>query len=230
MYMDNRGLHGDAMYDESIEQDYDKASWEAEKKAYLATVEGKYNTSMEAKENRISNDTEVKGLPDDYVLLIGQLENDTSMLFNPIQRMQQLVDEVATALPDTTIVYRPHPISVARNRHKVTLPGNVVLVSKSPLYATMRAARAVVGLNSTVLLEAALIGKPAIAMGDGVWKSHQSTIIRTDKVNLRNTLAICTQEEVDWSRRDAFIRHLFHIQVQMDKPVFNDRNKKVLLV
>jgi hypothetical protein len=109
----------------------------------------------------------------DHVLVPLQIQKDTQIVSNSCQfYMREFVDEVVERWPGTNIVIRPHPksggeISVSRwgGRVKVDEPS-------VPFLASAAAAGAVVGLTSTCLLEAAVMGKPVVALGNCPLGSH----------------------------------------------------------
>lgn len=101
-----------------------------------------------------------------YVLVVGQLERDTSMLGSPIRTMRDLLACVVEQT-DLPIVFRPHPGEPSDA--KLAKEFGVALSPASPLYPTLRNASYVVGVSSTCLLEAALVGTPAVCLGKNVW-------------------------------------------------------------
>ncbi len=102
------------------------------------------------------------------LLLLGQIENDTQMMYHSrYNSMGQVVRDVEQMYPDHDIIYRPHPRSKARPkcRRCVVNPEGTLLemAAKSLL---------VVAVNSTGLYEAGILGVPVVALGDCPLKSH----------------------------------------------------------
>lgn len=97
-----------------------------------------------------------------HVLAVLQVENDSQTLyFSPYRNMEEFVADVETMYPTGTIVARPHPKSTAKRtfaRAKVVGDGEF-------LEAACKAG-VVVGITSTCLYEAAILGVPVVALGD----------------------------------------------------------------
>jgi len=221
MYIDSNGMLGDAIKEE-IPSNYDKSAWEKQRAEYLNEVSSLYTTSRQALDKRIVCRPNGK-LPNDFILVPGQLERDISTRhFSKIHTMQKLVDLVARFLPDEKIVYRAHPVD---RDQKLKLPKNVTVINDTPLYETINKAKVVVGINSTVLLESLLLRKPTFAFGDGVWSVHPGTVIKIRPKDLREAIGNYTDNQI----ADDFIRHLFNIQIRMKDAKFNERNRRTLL-
>lgn len=225
MYVDNGGIIGHALRADRILMNYDIGRWNQRRNSYLGLVYSQYTTSRQAVDCGVKagpmQDMPEKG----YVLIPGQLEEDTSMKFCQIRTMQALIDTVASHLPEERIIYRPHPV---RREQALRLPPNVTKVTHTPLYPTLEGAKAVVGLNSTVLLEALLMRVPAFALGDGVWSAHPATVYKVTPPQMAAAVRLIENHQHD-VLKEAFVRHLFEVQIRMDKPVFNERNRRVLL-
>lgn len=104
------------------------------------------------------------------ILVPMQIENDTQVLYSGHWRnMAELVEYVEHLYPNHEIVIRPHPKSGNQFDFKPTRGGNVVIEAKDTCQDFLEAARrsdVVVGLNSTSLVEAAMLGVNTIALAD----------------------------------------------------------------
>lgn len=100
--------------------------------------------------------------PEGHLLAPLQIENDSQILYySPYRTMEEFIADVETVAPGTKIVARPHPNSSATRlftRARVSREGSF-------LEAASRAS-VVVGITSTCLYEAAILGVPVIALGD----------------------------------------------------------------
>lgn len=98
----------------------------------------------------------------DSVLVPLQLEQDYSIRnYSTFKTMQQLAGAVERQYPTDKIVYRPHPKARGKQiqtRHSVKLTPSI--------WQQVLNAKEVVGINSTLLYEAALAGKKVTALGD----------------------------------------------------------------
>jgi capsule polysaccharide export protein KpsC/LpsZ len=97
-----------------------------------------------------------------HVLAILQIENDTQVLyFSPYRNMEEFIAHIEAMYPTGRIIARPHPKSPTRRQFERAdvAPGGDYLEE---------AARAgvVVGITSTCLYEAAILGVPVVALGD----------------------------------------------------------------
>jgi len=106
-----------------------------------------------------------------FVLVPMQIQKDTQILYNsPYRSMSEFVEYVHRFFPGTRIVVRQHPSSGGIN-----LPDGVEAPSKQEAGDFLdHAARAsaVVGITSTCLFEAAILGKPVLALGDHPLRFH----------------------------------------------------------
>jgi len=97
-----------------------------------------------------------------HVLVPLQIENDTQILyFSPYRSMEEFVADVEAMYPSEAIIARPHPRSTAQRvfaRAQVSDSGSFLEAAAS--------AGVVVGLTSTCLWEAAILGVPVVALGD----------------------------------------------------------------
>jgi capsule polysaccharide export protein KpsC/LpsZ len=100
--------------------------------------------------------------PGKHVLAILQIENDTQILyFSPYRNMEEFVVDVEAMYPSGKIIARPHPRSSAKRtfaRAKVRGGGDFLEAASK--------AGVVVGITSTCLYEAAILGVPVVALGD----------------------------------------------------------------
>src|SRR6185369_11159350 len=89
-------------------------------------------------------------------------ENDTQILyFSPYRNMEEFIADVETMYPTGKLIARPHPRSTAKRafrRTKVDKEGEFLEAASK--------AGVVVGITSTCLYEAAILGVPVVALGD----------------------------------------------------------------
>ena len=71
----------------------------------------------------------------------------------------------AASIPGVRIAIKPHPAETAAAYGGIAGPGATVLPADTPLPALLAASRAVVTVNSTVALDAAVAGIPALVIG-----------------------------------------------------------------
>ncbi|MBU1298421.1 MAG: hypothetical protein KKF20_06490 [Bacteroidetes bacterium] len=120
-------------------------------------------------------------LPSDFIFVPLQVETDSNILKNSaIKTMKGLVERVASIFKDEIIIVRPHP------KHPDVKLGripNMCVDTSSDLHNLVKKARVVVGINSTVLLEALTYFKPVVALGEGLFSNHNVLIEGRDLTN-----------------------------------------------
>lgn len=110
--------------------------------------------------------------PTGEILVPLQIHNDTQILFHtPYRDMVEFMDDVVRMFPGQRIAFRHHPKSSSRGRTP-SVPGNWRMDTGSPFLAAAARASLVVGLTSTCLYEAAVLGVPVMAMGDHPLRTH----------------------------------------------------------
>ena len=99
-----------------------------------------------------------------------QLEEDTNIQeHSPFGNMQAFIDHVERVMfPAETVVFKAHPVA-AQRRYRTRTP---IVRGGSFLRMAENAGR-VVGINSTCLLEAVMMGAPTTALGEGFLTAHQ---------------------------------------------------------
>ena len=106
-----------------------------------------------------------------YTLVPLQLENDTNILSGSprFKKMQDMIDFVEEHI-EGRLLFRQHPrdekgkYTVSRKTSEITTEGD--------LYEQIAKSKAVIGINSTVLLESLLFAKKVAAFGHGLFDGH----------------------------------------------------------
>jgi|DEB0MinimDraft_6_1074348.scaffolds.fasta_scaffold03269_5 hypothetical protein len=113
--------------------------------------------------------SEAHDSPDGHVLVVGQYEQDTNLITHaPYPTNQEFVFHCAEKFRGINVTWRPHP----RTREQVRIPDHWKRVphDEESIADAIRSASFVYAQNSTVLLEAALLGVEAEAIGAGLFK------------------------------------------------------------
>lgn len=102
-----------------------------------------------------------------YLFVPLQIESDSNIqLYSRFkQGMQEYIDWVATQEPDLPILFKPHPKDPNPERYQ--MPANGTLTSDDTLALIARSSR-VRGITSSVLFEAALLGKDVRSDGQSL--------------------------------------------------------------
>jgi len=98
----------------------------------------------------------------EHVLAVLQIENDSQTLyFSPYRNMEEFVADVEAMYPTEKIIARPHPKSTAKRKF-----ARAEVEGGGDFLEAARTAGVVVGITSTCLYEAAILGVPVVAIGD----------------------------------------------------------------
>jgi hypothetical protein len=133
----------------------------------------------------------------DYALLIGQVPGDQSIRHVGIDGFYQQSVKALKNYGWRDVRFRPHPKA---GRHRG--PGGASIIGGS-LGEAMRGAGVVMTFNSNTGVEAAMFGKPVIAMDEGsmAWQvaGHQVTeIITPDRTAWAHRLAWCQWQKSEF--------------------------------
>jgi hypothetical protein len=105
-----------------------------------------------------------------FVLVPLQVEADTQVLFHtPYNTMEELIEHVEAMYPNQRIVVRPHPSGGKKRRSQ-----RAEIIYEGQWLDWARRASVVVGLTSTCLFEAGVLGVPVVALGDHPLRSHSA--------------------------------------------------------
>jgi capsule polysaccharide modification protein KpsS len=118
----------------------------------------------------VSNNTAPKTRP--AILVPLQVDTDSNILLSsPFRSMAEFIRHLENWVPDTyDVVLRPHP--KASYAYEITSTrANFSVDRQTPLHELMNRCDFVIGINSTVLIEALCLHKPAAAFGNGVFSS-----------------------------------------------------------
>ena len=138
---------------------------------YVPGVAAKEHYQLELEEVRKKFGIEpLEGLelPKAFIFIPMQLEHDTQIVYtsNDFKTMNSVIGFVKKKVPQAPILVRNHPLQLLPVR-----PGSVIdMTGCSTSMPLALAATLVVGINSTLLSEAALFRKPVIALGTHVSK------------------------------------------------------------
>lgn len=102
-----------------------------------------------------------------YILIPQQLEHDTSITLDSkyVKHFNSLIRFVAKTFPNELIITRPHPL---QSSVEITNLDNVITEFTHSTYELAAHAKAIIGVNSTVMIESLHHGKPMVFFGDGV--------------------------------------------------------------
>lgn len=148
-----------------------------------------------------------------YILVPLQLEEDTSILYDSplFKSMASLVGFVKHSFPEHRIVVKPHPL----DRKTYTDLGVEVIPPKVPFHSLVSQARAIIGINSTTLIESLVQEKPVMALGLNV-ASHRGVFYEGLEA-LKNPSGILSYTP-DLSRIRQVLGYLRSLQFEAANP------------
>lgn len=128
-----------------------------------------------------------------YILCPLQLENDTNIrMHSPFRRMQQFVEHVEGRFPGKRVLFKTHPRAPAV---RLRVGKDSVIVREGNILDLAVDAEAVIGLNSTSLLETTMMGVPTTTLASGLLNHH--------KGNERRLLAALIDKQVPVSEENV---------------------------
>lgn len=143
-----------------------------------------------------------RGAPDSFVLVPLQLERDSAMyMYSPFPSNAAFIDHVARQFPEAQIVVRPHP----HDTGSYAGAGRVRVETQRSTMDVAQDASTVIGMNSTVLLETALLGVPTVALAPCPLEKHQRS---PDEVQRLLAACVARQIPLTVSELDPWLRAL----------------------
>lgn len=157
-------------------------------------------------------------LPKDYILVPLQLENDTSIIYgSPVfKNMRSLVGYVIQNFSDHPIVVKRHPMVKHHPREVEPHIADLHVIevdANTPIIDLMPASRAVVGINSTSLIESLMFKKPVLSLGKSVLSGKG--VFHQDVFNPREVLSGVPDN--NYGRIDKALSYLLDIQHPRNK-------------
>jgi hypothetical protein len=123
---------------------------------------------------------------DDYVLIPLQIENDSQVLYySQYSNMYELVCNIINKYPNKKIIIKTHPKNNTSKylkswnhqyTEKIKSEKVTIIDSNIPFLELASRASVVVGLTSTCLYEAGILGKPVISLGNHPMSTEFSNI------------------------------------------------------
>jgi hypothetical protein len=156
------------------------------------------------------------GHPDlgDYILVPLQLDHDTSIVLDSpyFKSMHSLVAFLSRKFFNQKVVVRPHPLCM-----DIRLPSSVIVERERRTIDLAKTAKAIIGINSTVLIESLIHHKPVCFMGRGVLSSTRG-IAYQDHTALQSAELAISGKEPDADAIDTALYNLLQIQFHASSP------------
>jgi capsular polysaccharide export protein len=169
-------------------------------------------------------------LPEEYVFVPFQVSRDTQIFYNSpnIKKMEQLLEKVYTAVGrlnqedgrNVKIVVKEHPEDMSRNNYKDLKEKyknnqEVIFIQKYNVKELIKHSLAVITINSTVGIEALVLNKKVITLGEALYNIEGIVHRCTEPTNLYDTLKSALLNPINIERIQKFIYYLrFYYQVE----------------
>lgn len=148
----------------------------------------------------------------DFVFVPLQLESDTAFQLCPFRSNQEIITYIENALPGKKVIFKAHPQDPNDN-YQVSGDNILLPVDNTELRPLLVNCSAVVACNSTVILEALMLGKRCATFGRGFTTNHHITLECHDDTTRLSGLEQWTPEQ--W-KVDSFLYALMHRQFGTD--------------
>jgi capsular polysaccharide export protein len=152
-------------------------------------------------------------LPGRFLLAPFQVDGDSQLIFNSpwirsMRHLYRVLDRLSARLPDDLhIVVREHPTTSAtyEDLHELARDNpRLHFISDTPLVDTLSRAEAVLTINSTVGMEAILLGRKLVTLGDAIYNLPGLVLHAVDEASLDDCI-----DKLDGFAPDADLRHRF---------------------
>lgn len=165
-----------------------------------------------------------KSCDNGYYFVPLQLETDTNItLFSPFKSMKALLQWVIDNTdPARPIVVRPHPLSDIDYEEFNRINDRIHVDGNTPLQKLIAESHAVIGINSTVLLESLIFEKPTIALGQGIFQHSNAIYLPPLDSSIPNNLD-STAPQV--ALQEAFLYYLKERQRPIPIADWNSKRK-----
>ena len=124
------------------------------------------------------------------IVILTQLENDTNLLIGSkrFKNMLQFLKYILSQIPnEKNIIIKTHPLDKQADRFNILESKNVSIIKDMPLSDLYPKAKAVIGINSTGLLEALNYNCNVYFFGEGVLNNKSVAIdCRDQKIQLKD--------------------------------------------
>ncbi|MCV2885451.1 capsule biosynthesis protein [Aestuariibacter sp. AA17] len=160
-YFDRKGINTDSQLSE------DDLEWISDD--HLLTLHEKRET-FRASITSMNKPPLTVSLPEDYIFVPLQVPTDTNIVNNSrfSRGMQEFIDYIEALYPNENIVFKAHP----KDTHASTYQYQHGHVSSQHTLLLIEGAKLVHGINSSVLFEAALLGKEVKCEGHCLLSVH----------------------------------------------------------
>lgn len=176
-------------------------------------------TLSQRSNHRKRTDFDTKKLPDNFLFVAFQVPHDTQIASHSpwITTMEMLYIEVIKAVkklddPSLTVVFKEHPTWPKHYTSLYNKSDIAIFANGNHTPELIEKSKAVITINSTVGLEALLLNKQVITLGDACYNIEGLVLHAKNSEDLKNCLEkIQLGWEINPTLRDKFFTYLKHI-------------------
>ncbi|WP_153012335.1 capsular polysaccharide export protein, LipB/KpsS family [Type-E symbiont of Plautia stali] len=184
--------------------------WGTNGQSYIASMTAEQLCKKTFRHNNESH--EVTG---EYALIVTQLENDTNLIVNSPRFKNNInfLKHVISKIPSgTKIIIKPHPLDKNVERYEFLENEKIKLVTDTSTDILLKNAHSLIGINSTVLLQALKFDVNIYAYGRSILDNKGVAIDCTEiSIDKRWTNAMLGSRQ----KRDAIVESLMDHQINL---------------
>lgn len=188
--------------------------------AWQSNIEFKAEVNLEVREakNKACRAKERISLPECYIFVPFQVPNDTQIICHSpwLKSMESLYQVVSEALEsarkqtghDIKVVMKEHPSWPKNFAHLYHADSNIIFANGMDTQTLIECSTAVATINSTVGIEALLLNKQVITMGESCFNVEGMVTNCLDQATLNQAFATCLQDNFNPSLTQKYLGYL----------------------
>lgn len=139
-------------------------------------------------------------LPNEYIFIPLQVSTDTQLLINSDINNFQLINKIKNSNTNIKYVIKFHPCDEESSVEKIKIlikNDNRFIINQGTTYKLINSSKSVITINSTVGLEALLLGKPVEFKGKTIFSKFSSEMAFNYAINFLVNLDYFSNDKID---------------------------------
>jgi capsular polysaccharide export protein len=155
-------------------------------------------------------------LPGRYIFVPMQVPSDMQILVHSpwirdMVHFYETVSKVADRHPNYHFVIKEHPSFPLSIRSRIRVHPRIQFANHNDTRELIEGAEAVITVNSTVGLEAILLGKKVLTLGNAPYNIEGLVLHAQNAESLHTNVSRLPEWQIDETLRDAFLRYVYNI-------------------